>query len=428
MLDRGGINSIIRLIHTIVNEKLLHYSRGSGGTGAPPIPPEVMKGHPLDPDAGPHTGTLPEDEVGFDDGGGHDHQGEGSTGKKVSTDSVLITLTNRTGGQRTVGDVVVTDPDNDESFIGTSGSPGYQGKVVVVAETIDTSGSGPCWERGGPFEIEVVGAVDRNDGLRTSATIYKAEAAASVVSDGVFAIALSTSGSGGGTIKAVFLDVISEGGGGAANHNVLDADVHPDTVAQAVTRGSMIVGSATPKWTELVIGAAARYLRSDGTDLAYAQIPASEVVNTPAGGIAATDVQATLNELDTEKAGIADAETISADWLFSARLTANQKFTLGSPTELTIAGSVITATKSYHRIDTEADAAVDDLDTINGGADGMLLVLGMAWSTRTPTLKDGTGNLALAGDFALDNLRDRIVLQYDAGLSLWMELSRSNNQ
>lgn len=277
MLDRGGINNIVRLIHTIVNEKLLHYSRGSGGSGAPPIPPEVMKTHALDPDAGPHTGALTEDDVTFDDAAGHDHQGAADKGKKVdhanvdnvttdqhhaeshapahksggaqpldvkelvdsegrlltgaqktdltdggltvlhghggaTTGAVQIILTNETGGERSSGDVVVTDPDNDESFIGTSGS-GYQGKVLVVAETIASSGSGLCWERGGPFNIEVVGAVDRNDGLRTSATIYKAEAAESVISTGVFAIALSSSGSGGGTIKAVFLDAIGGGGG-----------------------------------------------------------------------------------------------------------------------------------------------------------------------------------------------------------------------
>jgi len=217
-----------------------------------------MKAHPLDPDAGPHTGALTEDDVGFDDSGGHDHQGASDKGKKVDlkdvvdTDSQLLTgaqktdltdggttvlhqhagattaaveivLTNETGSERSAGDVVMTDPDNDESFIGTSGSPGYQGKVLVVAETIATSGSGRCWERGGPFDIDVVGAVNRNDGLRTSATIYKAEAAPSVINAGVFAIALSSSGSDGGTVKAVFLDGL---GGHAKQHDLSDPLAH----------------------------------------------------------------------------------------------------------------------------------------------------------------------------------------------------------
>lgn len=119
-----------------------------------------------------------------------------------------------------------------------------------------------------------------------------------------------------------------EVGGWGIAHDILNGSAHPDTAAQSVTRGSIIVGSATPKWDELTIGAAARYLRSDGTDLAYAQIPASEVVNTPAGGIAATDVQAALNELDSEKAGIADTETITGyPWTFgNVRIDANTGF------------------------------------------------------------------------------------------------------
>lgn len=48
-------------------------------------------------------------------------------------------------------------------------------------------------------------------------------------------------------------------------------------------------------------GHSGHYLRSDGTVAVFQAIPASEVVNTAAGNIVATDVQAALNELDTEK-------------------------------------------------------------------------------------------------------------------------------
>lgn len=58
--------------------------------------------------------------------------------------------------------------------------------------------------------------------------------------------------------------------GGAANHNLLDGSVHPDTVAAAVSRGALVVGNATPKWDGLTIGAAGQILRSDGTDIAWA--------------------------------------------------------------------------------------------------------------------------------------------------------------
>lgn len=43
------------------------------------------------------------------------------------------------------------------------------------------------------------------------------------------------------------------GGGGAIPHNLLDGVVHPDTVAQGVTEGSLVYGNATPAWDELVI-------------------------------------------------------------------------------------------------------------------------------------------------------------------------------
>lgn len=52
-------------------------------------------------------------------------------------------------------------------------------------------------------------------------------------------------------------------------HNMLDGSIHPDSVADTVTRGSIIYGNATPKWDELVKGGANTFLGSDGTDLSY---------------------------------------------------------------------------------------------------------------------------------------------------------------
>lgn len=59
------------------------------------------------------------------------------------------------------------------------------------------------------------------------------------------------------------------GGGGVGNHAILDGSVHTDSVAQGVTRGSIIYGNATPKWDELVIGTAGKFLKSDGTDISW---------------------------------------------------------------------------------------------------------------------------------------------------------------
>lgn len=95
--------------------------------------------------------------------------------------------------------------------------------------------------------------------------------------------------------------------------------------------------------------------------------------------------------------------------------------------ELTIAAGVITVTGGYHRVDTQSDDASDDLDTINGGTDGALLVLRAENAARTVVVKDGTGNIQCAGDMSLDNTQDSIILIYDATLTAWLELSRSDN-
>ena len=93
--------------------------------------------------------------------------------------------------------------------------------------------------------------------------------------------------------------------------------------------------------------------------------------------------------------------------------------------ELTIASGVVTATASFHSVDTEADASTDDLDTINGGSEGAVLYIIPASSARNVVLKDSTGNLKMAGDFSLTSIRDTITFIYQNGA--WTEISRSNN-
>jgi hypothetical protein len=95
--------------------------------------------------------------------------------------------------------------------------------------------------------------------------------------------------------------------------------------------------------------------------------------------------------------------------------------------ELTIAAGVITATGSYHSVDTEADAASDDLDTINGGVDGMRLVLRASDSGRTVVVKDATGNIQCGGDRSLDNIQDTMELIYDGVQTAWLEIAFASN-
>ena len=56
---------------------------------------------------------------------------------------------------------------------------------------------------------------------------------------------------------------------------LLDGSNHTDTVAQTVSRGSLIFGDSVPKWNELTIGTSGKVLTSDGTDISW---------ETPLGG------------------------------------------------------------------------------------------------------------------------------------------------
>ena len=106
----------------------------------------------------------------------------------------------------------------------------------------------------------------------------------------------------------------------------------------------------------------------------------------------------------------------------------------GGYSEKTIASGVLTLDASHAPIqiilvDTESAASTDNLDTINitgGGKNGQIFTIYAATSSRTVVLKDGTGNLFLAGDMSLDHGADTITLQWWEGAGFY-ELARSNN-
>ena len=95
--------------------------------------------------------------------------------------------------------------------------------------------------------------------------------------------------------------------------------------------------------------------------------------------------------------------------------------------EVVIIAGVITITGSRHTIDTEYSAPSDDLDTISGGIDGDIVILRAESDARTVTLKNGTGNLDIGADFALDNYRDTITLCYDSTVGSWLGISTMSN-
>ena len=99
---------------------------------------------------------------------------------------------------------------------------------------------------------------------------------------------------------------------------------------------------------------------------------------------------------------------------------------LADATELTIASGAITVTQGYHAVDTEGNAAADDLDSITAGSGitaGAKVVFRAEDVSRVVTLKDGTGNLLLNGDCALSATDRTITLIYDG--TNWREIARS---
>lgn len=63
----------------------------------------------------------------------------------------------------------------------------------------------------------------------------------------------------------------------AIGHAMLDGSIHTDSVADAVSRGSLLIGNATPKWDELNIGANGTFLRSDAWDPYWGQIAEADI-------------------------------------------------------------------------------------------------------------------------------------------------------
>jgi len=94
----------------------------------------------------------------------------------------------------------------------------------------------------------------------------------------------------------------------------------------------------------------------------------------------------------------------------------------GNSGELTIASGAIAVIGSRYTIDTEADAATDDLDTINGGADGMFITISIANNARDVVLKHNTGNIFNPSgyDITLTDIKQSVQLRYNSTAAYWI--------
>lgn len=117
------------------------------------------------------------------------------------------------------------------------------------------------------------------------------------------------------------------------------------------------------------------------------------------------------------------AQALAADILKAHN--ASGYLDLATSTELTIAAGAVTNTQNWHTIDTQADAASDDLDTITAAADvtdGYLLFVRANNAARTVVLKHNTGNIYCPGgaDISLTDVFPVVCLMYDATLVKWV--------
>ena len=94
-----------------------------------------------------------------------------------------------------------------------------------------------------------------------------------------------------------------------------------------------------------------------------------------------------------------------------------------------LSSGAFTASTSQHHLDTESNAANDQLDTINGGVDGQFLCLQSSADSKDTWLIDGTGNIKMnvSANFQLNHSSDTALLIYNGALSLWCEIARSDN-
>ena len=100
--------------------------------------------------------------------------------------------------------------------------------------------------------------------------------------------------------------------------------------------------------------------------------------------------------------------------------------------ESTIASGVISVNDGKVRnivVNTEASAATDDLDTINGAQDWQVITLCSRLDAQDVVVKHNTGNIVLnaAVDFTLDRVADTLTLMWNPRVSKWCETGRGNN-
>lgn len=99
-----------------------------------------------------------------------------------------------------------------------------------------------------------------------------------------------------------------------------------------------------------------------------------------------------------------------------------------APSELTISSGEVTIIGTnyfrHHTVDTEGDAASDDLDTISGGNPGEMLLIRPESGDRDIVCKNGA-SLIMGSDFTFNNIADSMLLLC-VSAGVWYPLTKYN--
>lgn len=103
-------------------------------------------------------------------------------------------------------------------------------------------------------------------------------------------------------------------------------------------------------------------------------------------------------------------------------LSAVGNLDFASATELTINTGAVTVTQNFHIIDTESNDPADNLDTISGGAAGLLIILRISNSARKVTIRHDIGNILMTNgsSITLSTTNQFVIAIYDGDLSKWI--------
>jgi len=177
-----------------------------------------------------------------------------------------------------------------------------------------------------------------------------------------------------------------------------------------------------------------RYLEVKGLLYTHANITVGNdiIFATDAGVIRPPSADDNYTALQARNNGVANVDIARLQGAAEPRFRHIAPINYGPEQDHTIAAGVITIDNNSGYISVivqgGAGSGNDDLDTINGGAEGDLIVLKSNTSGGADTVTvTEAGNIILnaAGNFAMNHVDDRIMLIYNG--ASWCEISRSDN-